>query len=477
LRRLLALVAALTLLAALPVTTQAGRVSRGTDHSIGFSCEGISSTGGGDLAFIGANLSDEFGAGAFIDYWAGGQPVGAPDLSGDPEQPVTLTLSGTDFTGTFAVVDGSGDPAGTAVIDAVLTPVGDPMPIDEDFGSGNRKDRVTGVVQPYAITGTLTADGLTFDLSQCFAEEATLTFFATNPNAIAARFADRSVGCDLTNTNGDSGFLFVNLNEEVVFVDAGMTSADGSVELGATGELPQAGGSVSGTLGLYDPETFEPVDGSATISMSFSATEQFSFVLKDSTFRQSVSGDLLDIEGSLSFPGGYAFNLGACVGVDATIKNIGTFPRGPKPGGKVPANDLPTGAAALKVGSKTSVSTKGASFAAEVRFECLVGIDPETGEEFVIPVANTVWYTVTGTGGPITIDTAGSDFDTVMAVFSGSPGSFETVDCVDDVPLDPIGRTLQASITFDSVAGETYYVQIGGFPQAIPYGNLRVAVR
>ena len=190
-----------------------------------------------------------------------------------------------------------------------------------------------------------------------------------------------------------------------------------------------------------------------------------------------MTGDLLDIEGSLSFPGGYTFDLGDCVGVDATIKNIGTFPRGPKPGGKVPANDLPTRATALKVGSKTSISTKGASFVAEVRFECLVGIDPETGQEFVTPVANTVWYTVTGTGGPITIDTAGSDYDTVMAVYSGSPGSFETVACVDDVPVDPIGRTLQASITFDSVAGQTYYVQIGGFPQSVPYGNLRVAVR
>ena len=50
--------------------------------------------------------------------------------------------------------------------------------------------------------------------------------------------------------------------------------------------------------------------------------------------------------------------------------------------------------------------------------------------------------------------------------------------CVDDVPtLDPIGRTLQAAVTFDTVAGTSYYVQIGGFPQSFPYGNLRVAVR
>lgn len=476
-RRLLALFAALTLLAALPIATQAGRVSRGTDHSFSFFCEGISSTGGGDFAFIGGTLSDTFGADAFIDYWADGEPVGAPDITRDQEQPVTLTLSGDALTGSFAILDGDGNAAGLAVIDAVITPVGDPVPIDEDFGFGNRQERVEGVSQPYAISGTLTADGVTFDLGQCFAEEATLTFFSTNPNAVAARFADRSVGCDLTNENGDTGFLFADLSSDLVFIDAGMISADGSVSYGAIGELPQSGGSVSGTLGLYDPETLEPIEGTAFISGSATATEQFSFVMKDSNFRRTISGDLLDIEGSLTFPGGYTFDLGDCVGVDSTIKEIITFPRGPKPGGKVPVNDLPTGATALSVGAKTSVSTKGASFEAEVLFECLVGIDPETGEEFAVPVANTVWYTVTGTGGPITIDTAGSDFDTVIAVYSGSPGSLETVACVDDVPLDPVGRTLQASVTFDSVAGQTYYVQIGGYPQAFPYGNLRVAVR
>ena len=476
-RRLLALVAALTLLAAIPVTAQAGRVSRFSDHTFGFFCEGISSTDGGDLAFIGASISDVFGPDGFIDYWSDGEPIDAPDLMRDPSQPVTLTLAGGVLAGSFAVLDENGDPAGQAVIDAAVTPVGEPILVDDDFGFGNRHDRVTGVSQPYAITGTLTVDGLTFDLAECFADESSLTYFSTNPNAVAAKFAERYAFCDVTNTNGDSGFLFVDLNADLVFVDVGMTSADGSVSYGAVGELPQSGGSVSGTLDLFDPETFEPIDGSAAIALSFSATEHFSFVLKDATFRRSVTGDVLDIEGSLSFPGGYTFDLGSCVGIDSTTKEFGSFPRGPKPGGKVPANDLPTGATALTVGSKTTLGTKGASPGLEAPFECLVGIDPETGEEFAVPVGNTVWYTVTGTGGPITIDTAGSDYDTVMAVYTGSPGSFDTVDCVDDVPLDPIGRTLQASITFDSVAGQTYYVQIGGYPASFPYGNLRVAVR
>ena len=45
------------------------------------------------------------------------------------------------------------------------------------------------------------------------------------------------------------------------------------------------------------------------------------------------------------------------------------------------------------------------------------------------------------------------------------------------MPVQPIGRTLQAAVTWQTVAGTSYYVQIGGFPQSFEYGNLRVAVR
>jgi hypothetical protein len=48
---------------------------------------------------------------------------------------------------------------------------------------------------------------------------------------------------------------------------------------------------------------------------------------------------------------------------------------------------------------------------------------------------------------------------------------------VDDVPLQPIGRTLQAAITFPAAAGVTYYVQVGGFPDDLNWGNLHVSVR
>ena len=52
-------------------------------------------------------------------------------------------------------------------------------------------------------------------------------------------------------------------------------------------------------------------------------------------------------------------------------------------------------------------------------------------------------------------------------------GSFEQVGCVDDV-FDPETEegTLQASVTIATIAGQTYYVQAGGFGDSA--GTLRL---
>ena len=165
------------------------------------------------------------------------------------------------------------------------------------------------------------------------------------------------------------------------------------------------------------------------------------------------------------------FDLGACIGIDGRDQGDHRPTReGPKPGGKVPANDLPSGAKLLTVGSKTSVATKGASPDREAPYECL------TFEEDGEASSRSRSGTRSGTGssapaGPVTVDTAGSDYDTVVAVYTADgAGGFTPVPdaCVDDVPLEPIGRTLQSAVTFDTVAGTTYYVQIGGYPAVLP---------
>ena len=148
--------------------------------------------------------------------------------------------------------------------------------------------------------------------------------------------------------------------------------------------------------------------------------ETFVRVFSSRGRRQVARGTLLDIEGTLSI-GTHTFDLGACVGVDYRSKLLRNAPSGPKPGGKVPTNDLPSGAKQLAVGGSAVAQTKGASPDREAPFDCLI-FEDETGAPFEVPVANTVWYKFTGTGKSVTIDTAGSDFDTVLATYTAGPG-------------------------------------------------------
>jgi len=477
-QRLLALVTALALLMALPAAASAARPSRVTDHFVGISCDGMTGEIGGGFVFFSASVSDQFGPDGFVDYWTGSEPSGAPDLVRDFEQPVDVTWDGSTISGSIPLVDSEGNPADPATFSATLVASGDPFTIDDSFRDGNRQHRVTGVSQPMDPSGTLLVDSSTFSLDGCFAEEATLTFFDTNPTAFAVHFSDRFVQCDLTNADGDTGFLFTSLVEDDIFVDATASSADGLTNIGGFAFTGLDDGVLDAPLETYDPETGEPIPAGGSIHLEIVGSgEPIDYLQKYATGREVGRGETLDIEGTLTL-GSMVFDLGACVGIDIRVKFIDTFPNGPKPGGKVPANDLPSGAKLLTVGSRTSVATKGASPVREAPYECLTF--EEDGEVFEIPVGHTVWYRIVGTGGELTVDTAGSDYDTVMAVYtSDGAGGFVPVPeaCVDDVPTPPIGRTLQAAVTWQSVAGTTYYVQIGGFPQSFEYGNLRVAVR
>jgi hypothetical protein len=92
-----------------------------------------------------------------------------------------------------------------------------------------------------------------------------------------------------------------------------------------------------------------------------------------------------------------------------------------------------------------------------------------------LPFAHTAWWTFTGTGGDVTIDTAGSDFDTIVAVYVSEGGSFAQVGCVDDVFDPETGEgSFQASITVATEAAQTYFIQAGGFGDSA--GTLRLRI-
>jgi hypothetical protein len=85
--------------------------------------------------------------------------------------------------------------------------------------------------------------------------------------------------------------------------------------------------------------------------------------------------------------------------------------------------------------------------------------EPVEGE-FCPQRGSTVWYALTlSDSQAVTVDTAGSDFDTTLAVYTGNDFTdLELVDCNDDTFFG-----LQAALTFTADAGVTYLIQAGSF--------------
>lgn len=81
------------------------------------------------------------------------------------------------------------------------------------------------------------------------------------------------------------------------------------------------------------------------------------------------------------------------------------------------------------------------------------------------------WYSYTAPGyGTVTVSTAGSDFDTVLAAYTGgSLGTLAAVACNDD-----FGAAPQSQLSFAATPGTTYHVQAGGASGAT--GSLRLSL-
>jgi len=82
--------------------------------------------------------------------------------------------------------------------------------------------------------------------------------------------------------------------------------------------------------------------------------------------------------------------------------------------------------------------------------------------------AKSVWYGFTANGsGTVTVDTIGSNYDTILQVITGNPPG-TPVACSDDIVL---GSNLQSTVTFTAVSGTTYNFMISAFqdPTAPPW--------
>ena len=111
------------------------------------------------------------------------------------------------------------------------------------------------------------------------------------------------------------------------------------------------------------------------------------------------------------------------------------------------ANDLFSGAIVISNGAYTNVQStlKASSFGDPVP-DCVDGFGHGVWYQFTAPVA-----------GRLIVDTLGSDFDTGLAVYTGSRDALTELACNDDFG----GVTSQ--VTFPTSAGTTYFILVGGY--------------
>jgi hypothetical protein len=119
------------------------------------------------------------------------------------------------------------------------------------------------------------------------------------------------------------------------------------------------------------------------------------------------------------------------------------------------ANDASSAPTPLASGVAATADTRGFGIEAGEQ-NTAVPFAQQCGAGYNVGVARTDWYAVLGTGGPVTITTQGSDYDTAVFVYAGSPAG-SLVTCNDDTS----DSDHSSSVSFTSTAGATYAVQVG----------------
>jgi Lysyl oxidase/Immunoglobulin I-set domain len=85
--------------------------------------------------------------------------------------------------------------------------------------------------------------------------------------------------------------------------------------------------------------------------------------------------------------------------------------------------------------------------------------------------SNSVWYTWTSpTNGPFTFDTAGSSFDTLLAVYTDD--AFPLTAVISDDNSGPFGTS---RVTFTAVSNTTYRIAVDGIPGELSDGVVRLS--
>ncbi len=75
---------------------------------------------------------------------------------------------------------------------------------------------------------------------------------------------------------------------------------------------------------------------------------------------------------------------------------------------------------------------------------------------------NTVWYRYTPTeSGPLTVNTLGSEYDTVLGIWTGTRGALTSVGCNDD--FGNTDATRYSQVQWEAKKGQTYYIEVADY--------------
>jgi hypothetical protein len=454
-KRAFATLAAAAMLAAMfPAAVSADRVTRFSDHNVSAGCESPID-GGFVLLFLESSAS--FGGFGELSIWLDPAiPFEEPASIEGFTDAVDAIEGATEvvLSATLAVSDAEGEEIGDATVVVTLVPVGDPEIIEgDDFG--NRNSHTTGTIQPLEGSATITLPDDTEITVPCFGDITDISVHDTNPRGFTASNEGVVIDCGWETEDGFAFFFAVD-DTFGFFADAGLFTA-GS-EIFGTGNSSGTidGTGVAVTIPLVDPATEDVYSATATAAFTPDGDPVTSVLV-------SETGHIKLVEQALSADGSVEFSTGEVFTIDDEHCNANAFsshssnsqPAGPKPGA-APVNDAPEGAIALELGDRFNVRTGGTAAEAEVPIEtCDQGIFDNFG--------HTLWYTIEGTGGTITIDTAGSNFDTVIAAYVQDGDALIEIACNDDVFLEPIGSSFQGALSGETELGQSYWIQVGGF--------------
>jgi hypothetical protein len=342
-------------------------------------------------------------------------------------------------------------------------------------GSGDSNQQTTSVHVSRSLTPSgdvlLTApDGTEATASGCSGSlRMASTVVFSNPHATVETTKVAEVFCDPLTIGGD---VYVLGMEQIVIPpdEAATVSLYGPVD--RFGTLENGADRPTWEQGVSIELVDQDIGGvGATANLRLIADDSGIFPIHSGTWTAHLNVMIGRVQGVVAL-GDFAavpVSCGAYFIEDRYVAAGGT-PSTSRP----PANDLPSDALPLAVGARTTAQTAGAAPDVEAPLECMLD---EEGRSLV---TNTVWYTVTGSG-PVTIDTAGTRFDTAIAVYTRDDAGGLTPlagACVDDIwiPFGPIRiLDLQASLTFDAQPGVTYLVQVGGTVADRNFGTLHVS--